>query len=657
MIVKQRIGLKNGVNDRMTTSALNQPQVLLSFDDQPTSPELNLNLQVQECCSLVKKCKSLEQFKQAHAHILKLGLFWNSICASNLVVTCALEKWGNMDYACSIFRQMEDPGSFEFNSLMKGNVNDFNLEETIFLYDDMLKRGLRPDNYTYPIVLKACAGLGAVEEGMQIHGHVFKLGLEDDVFVQNSLINMYGKCGEGHNSCVAFEKMDQKSVASWSAIIAAHARLELWRECLRLCRDMMSEGCWRVEESILVSVLSACTHLGDLDFGRCIHGCLIRNMSGLNVIVGTSLIDMYVKCGSLEKGLVVFQKMGMRNKMSYSAMISGLALHGSAKEALRVFAEMLEEGLQPDDVVYVGVLSACSNAGLVNKGLRYFGRMKFEHGIEPTIQHYGCMVDLLGRAGMLKEAFELIKNMAMKPNDVLWRSLLSSSKIHQDLEIGMIAAGNLFPLNSHNASDYLLLSNMYAKAQRWEDVAKIRKAMASKGLIQVPGFSMVKVNGKIFKFVSQDRSHPQCEGVYEMLYQMEWQLKFDGYSPDTSQVLLDVDEVEKRQRLSAHSQKLAIAFALLHTADGAPIKTCSTNFKMELALVEITGEKKILKSYQVFFQLKTWNHAIPDNLKAQQNRSILFRAGTFMLMGHNQHESQACPSYYTQLDEIQRYNR
>lgn len=553
------------------TPVLNKTHLLLSTKD-PKLTEFDLRLKEQECLSLLKRSKSMEELKQVHVQILKFGLFWDSFCAGNLVASCALSDWGSMDYACSIFRQLEEPGTFVFNTMIRGYVKDVSFEEALLVYYEMIERGIEADNFTYPALLKAGARSLALEEGMQIHGHIFKLGLEDDVFVQNSLISMYGKFGEVKHSCAVFEQMDQKTVASWSALIGAHASLGLWCECLMLFGDMSSEELWRAEESTLVSVLSACTHLGALDLGRCTHGSLLRNISGLNVIVQTSLIDMYVKCGCLEKGWRLFQNMAKKNQLSYTVMISGLAMHGHGREALRVFSEMLKEGLVPDDVVYVGVLSACSHAGLVNEGLQCFNSMKFEHGIEPTVRHYGCLVDLMGRAGLLNEAFKLINSMPIEPNDVVWRSLLSACKVHNNLVLGEIVAKNIFQLNSRNPSDYLVLSNMYARAQRWEDVARIRTEMVRKGFKQTPGFSLVEVKRKVYKFVSQDTSHPQCDDIYEMIHQMEWQLKFEGYSPDTSHVLLDVDEEEKRQRLKAHSQKLAIAFALIHTSQGSPIR-------------------------------------------------------------------------------------
>ncbi|KAI3703545.1 hypothetical protein L1987_73698 [Smallanthus sonchifolius] len=527
----------------------------------------------QECISLIKNCKNIQELKQSHCLILKLGLDYSSFCTGNLLSTCALSSWGSMDYACLIFQQIDSPDSFEFNTMIRGHIKDMNLDEAVMLYNQMLEMGIQPNNFTYPSILKGCAYLHRLKQGMQFHGHVIKYGFEDDVFVQNSLINMYGKCGKLTQSCSVFEKMDDfdKSLATWSAIIAAHASEQMWSECLSLFQELTSQSCWRAEESVLISVLSSCTNLDALDLGRSTHGFLIRNLSGLNVIVGTSLLDMYLKCGSLVKGLTIFERMNVKNQWSYSVMISGLAFHGYGTEALRVFSEMLEKGFEPDEVVYVGVLTACSQTGLVEKGLDFFKIMTVDHKIKPTIQHYGCLVDLMGKAGKVKEAFDFIENMPMEANDALWYSLLDACRVHQDLELGEKVAERLLHLNSQTPNPYVILSNMYAKARQWENVALTRREMGQK-LMKTPGFSLIQVKRKVYKFVSNDIKWAHCKGLSDMIYQMEWQLKFEGYSPDTSEVLLDVDEDEKRERLSRHSQKLAIAFGLINTSEGSSIR-------------------------------------------------------------------------------------
>ncbi|KFK44951.1 hypothetical protein AALP_AA1G324700 [Arabis alpina] len=550
--------------------------LLDSRDDLTTQNQQvnNFRAKEQECLYLLKKCNNIEEFKQVHARFIKLSLFCSSpFSASSVLATCAFSKWENgMDYAASIFREIDDPCTFDFNTMIRGYVNEMSFEEALCVYIEMLEDGIEPDHFTYPCLLKACTRLKLIREGKQIHGHVFKLGFEDDVYVQNSLINMYGRCGEMALSSAVFEKLESKTAASWSSMVSACAGVGMWGECLMLFREMCRETNLKAEESGMVNALSACANTRALNLGMSIHGFLLRNISELNIAVQTSLVDMYAKCGCLHKALHIFKTMETRNKLTYSAMISGLALQGEGEAALRMFSEMTEEGLEPDHVVYVSVLNACSHSGLVKEGRRVFEEMLREGKVEPTAEHYGCLVDLLGRAGLLEEALATIQTMPIEQNDVVWRSFLSSCRVHQNVELGEIAARELLKLSSHNPGDYLVISNMYAQAQMWEDVARSRTEMANKGLKQTPGFSVVEVKGKKYRFVSQDRSHPQSKEIYKMLHQMEWQLKFEGYSPDTTQILLNVDEEEKLERLKGHSQKVAIAFALLYTPLGSIIR-------------------------------------------------------------------------------------
>lgn len=560
----------------MITSPPLIQSLLASRDDVIHNPEVNsFRAKEQECLYLLKRCNNIEEFKQVHAKFIKLSLFSSSpFSASSVLATCAHSGWENsMNYAASIFRGIDDPCTFDYNTMIRGYVNETSFEDALCVYSEMVEEGVEPDNFTYPFVLKACTRLKSVREGKQIHGHVFKLGFEADVFVQNSLINMYGRCGEMTLSSAVFERMESKTAASWSSMVSARAGVGMWSDCLMLFREMCRETGLKAEESGMVSALSACANTGALDLGMSIHAYLLRNINELNIAVKTSLVDMYAKCGCLDKALRIFKKMESRNSLTYSAMISGLALHGEGEAALRMFSEMIEQGIESDHVVYVSVLNACSHSGLVKEGRRVFEDMLKEGKVEPTAEHYGCLVDLLGRAGLLEEALETIQNMAVEQNDVVWRSFLSSCRVHENVELGKVAARELIKLSSHNPGDYLVISNMYAQAQMWEDVARVRTEMANKGLKQTPGFSIVEVKGKTHRFVSQDRFHPQCKKIYKMLHQMEWQLKFQGYTPEyVTQVLLNVDEEEKRERLKGHSLKVALAFALLYTPPGSIIR-------------------------------------------------------------------------------------
>ncbi|KAL4202936.1 hypothetical protein AMTRI_Chr02g265970 [Amborella trichopoda] len=533
----------------------------------------------QECFTLLQKSKNMKEFMQVHAKIIKLGFTHDSQRAGDAMAMCALSHWGSMDYACSIFHQIQEPNTFIFNTMIRGHVGENEPGKAFSLYVQMLLEEVLPNGYTFPFVIKACAQLSALEKGHQLHGMAIKFGFGFDTCVMNTLISMYAKCGDISSAKLVFDSIPQKNPVSWSAMISGYTKCGLWDQCLSTFSLMQSEG-WRPDESTLVSVLSSCAHLSALDLGRCTHASLLRKFSNFNVVAETSLIEMYVKCGCIERGMTVFERMlNNKNMISYGVMISGLAAHGYGKKALELLSELMSEGWEPDDAIYVGVLRACSHAGLVKEGHRLFEKTISELQIQPTIQLYGCMVDLLGRSGSLKEAYELVRNMPIKPNEVIWRTLLSACKVHHNIEIGEIASEKLIELDSFTAGDYMLASNIYARGRRWGNVERLRTEMADNGLVQSLGHSSIEVERKVHRFVSQDRAHPQSNEIYEMIHQIAWQLRFEGYSLDTSEVLTYVSEEEKRDLVLGHSQKLAITFGLISTAPGSILRI-SRNLRM-----------------------------------------------------------------------------
>jgi pentatricopeptide repeat protein len=547
--------------------------------------------QAQPCgmVAAAVSARSLDEVRKTHARHIKLGLDRSPRHARPLLAACALSGWpGGMEMAASIFASLDEPESFHYNTLMRGHVGgraNSDPAAALRLYVDMLEAGVAPDNYTFPFILKACAQLAASREGGQLQGHVVKLGFQRDEHVQNSLISFYGKCGEAALARRVFDQMyaEEKTTASWSALLSAYTRAGLWTECIDSFGAMVRAGRWRPDESSMVSALSACAHLGAYDLGRSVHGALLRNAAALNTIMRTSLVDMYAKCGCIEKASAVFDDVTTgegKNAWTYSAMVSGLALHGDAPGALRVFEAMVREGHAPDAAAYVGVLNACSRAGLLDDGLRCFDRMRLEHKLAPHTQHYGCMVDLMARAGRLDDARALIGSMPTTgPTDTAWRSLLNACRIHGDLDLADHALEELRRLGAASAGDYVIVADMHARAGDRDAAAALRTEAVDRGLAQAPGFSAVEVRGKTHRFVSQDKSHPRARDVYEMLHQMEWQLRFEGYRPDTSELPLDVDEEEKRRVVAAHSQKLAMAFGLLSTPEGVPLRIV-TNLRM-----------------------------------------------------------------------------
>lgn len=323
----------------------------------------------------------------------------------------------------------------------------------------------------------------------------------------------------------------------------------------------------------LVSVLPAILRLGALGLGKWVHVYAMKKDIEANDELVSALIDMYSKCGSMYLALQVFEEgLSSRNAVTWSAIIGGLAMHGRAKDAIEYFSKMEQTGVTPTNVTFIGLLSACSHAGLVDEGRSYFNKMIRVYGLSPKIEHYGCMVDLFGRAGPLEEAEELVSNMPMKPDDVIWKALLGACKIHGNVEMGERVGKRLVELVPHDSGCYVLLSNMYASLGNWNAVAKVRLTMKERDTVKDPGCSWIEIDGMIHEFLVQDDSHPRKNEIHSMFEEMADRLKSVGYAPDTSQVLLNIDEEERESTLYHHSEKIAIAFGLISTSQSTTLK-------------------------------------------------------------------------------------
>lgn len=372
------------------------------------------------------------------------------------------------------------------------------------------------DNFTFPITFKACSLLSAFREGVSIHAHLFKLGFDSDVYSLNALLYLYCKCGRLEDARRVFDRIPERTVASWSAMIAGYDHNGEANKAIAVFVQMRMADVL-VDDTALVSVVSACTGCGCLKFGESVHAQAIVNGIQLDSVeLATAFVDMYAKCGAIITSREVFDRMPEKNVLSWSAMIGGLAMHGLGKEALALFVDMVAARVYPNPITFTHILSACGQNGLVGAGRRYYKLMKDEYGIRPRIEHYGCMVDLLGRAGLLDQALDFIVKMPMEPTEALWRSLLGSSCTHGDLEIGELAMHRLAKLEPI-AGDYVTLANLYAQKGQWEKVGKVRNMMCDLGVRKVPGYSLIEVNGVTHKFVVWDRYHPQTTHIYETL--------------------------------------------------------------------------------------------------------------------------------------------
>ncbi|KAJ4951513.1 hypothetical protein NE237_028345 [Protea cynaroides] len=522
--------------------------------------------------SLLKGCaKSLafNEGKALHCQIVKLDLDSDIYIATTLITMYA--ACGDPFSAGVVFENMSQRNQVVWTSMIGGYVKNHYPKEALFLFSEMEEEGQEPDEVTMVSLLSACADLRDVEYGKKLHSRIEESGMKVCVVLGTALIDMYAKCGDFDSARKVFDALPNRNVFAWSAMISGYARNNQSSQALRLFKQMVTQANQKTNEITILAVLSACTQLGDLNLGRWVHAYVVGAQLNYSTSLQNSLIDMYAKCGRIDVAQRIFDGMVERNVVSWNTMISALALHGLGDQALALFALMQVTGFTPDDITFIGVLSACSHAGLIQEGNHHFQNMKIQYGIVPKLEHYGCMVDLLGRAGLLAKAESFIKEMPMKANGAVWGALLSGCRVFNNVEIGERAANHLLELEPENDGVYVILSNIFARQKKWEDVSKLRGLMHERGIQKTPGCSSIVVDGIAHEFLVRDHSHPETENIYLMLDQVTQKLKQVGYVPETSEVLLNVDEDKKEDLVLQHSEKLAISFGLLKTKPSAEI--------------------------------------------------------------------------------------
>uniref|UniRef100_A0A9I9DMV1 DYW domain-containing protein n=1 Tax=Cucumis melo TaxID=3656 RepID=A0A9I9DMV1_CUCME len=588
------------------------------------NPNRTLNSSAQPRLILSKaltSCKTPRDLKQLHASFIKTGQIQDPLTAAEVIKFCAFSS-RDIDYARAIFCQMPEPNCFCWNTILRvlAETNDeHHQSEALMLFSAMLCDGrVKPNRFTFPSVLKACARASRLREGKQIHGLIVKFGFHEDEFIISSLVRMYVMCaviedayslfsknvvdfdgscqmeldkrkqdgnvvlwnimidgqvrlGDIKSAKNLFDEMPQRSVVSWNVMISGYAQNGHFIEAINLFQEMQSSN---IDPNYvtLVSVLPAIARIGALELGKWIHLYAGKNKIEIDDVLGSALVDMYSKCGSIEKALQVFETLPKRNAITWSAIIGAFAMHGRAEDAIIHFHLLGKAGVTPNDVAYIGILSACSHAGLVEEGRSFFSHMVKVVGLQPKIEHYGCMVDLLGRAGHLEEAEELIRNMPIEPDDVIWKALLGACKMHKNLKMGERVAETLMELAPHDSGSYVALSNLYASLGNWEAVARVRLKMKEMDIRKDPGCSWIEIHGIIHEFLAEDDSHSQAKEIQAMLGEMSMKLRLNGYRPNTLDVFLNTDEQEKARALQYHSEKIAVAFGLISTAPKHPLK-------------------------------------------------------------------------------------
>ncbi|XP_038888390.1 pentatricopeptide repeat-containing protein At1g06143 [Benincasa hispida] len=571
---------------QLTRSISNFVSSSISMPPQPPSiPSFK-----QTLLNRIKNCSTINELDGIYASMIKTNATQDCFLVNQFISTSL--AFNSVDYPVIAFTQMENPNVFVYNAMIRGFVYCGYPFGALQCYVHMLEEAkVFPTSYTFSSLVKACTFMCAVELGRMIHCHIWKSGFESHLFVQTALIDFYSnlerlsearkvfdemrerdsfawttmvsalaRAGDMDSARKLFEEMPESNTATWNTMIDGYARLgnvesaeflfnqmpvrdiiswttmitcysqnKQYQEALMIYIKMRLNGIIP-DEVTLSTVVSACAHVGALELGKTIHHYVMSQGLNLDVYIGSALVDMYAKCGSLDRSLLVFFKLMDKNLYCWNAVIEGLAVHGYAEKALRMFVIMEREKIGPNGVTFISILSACTHAGLVEEGRSRFLSMTRDYGIRPEIGHYGCMVDMLSKAGFLDEALELIKSMEFEPNSIIWGALLNGCKLHGNSEIAKDAVQQLMILEPMSSGHYNLLVSMYAEEKDWMEVAHIRAMMKEQGVEKkYPGSSWIELDGRIHQFSASADSHPDSDEIYFLLTELDGQLKLAGY--------------------------------------------------------------------------------------------------------------------------------
>lgn len=512
--------------------------------------------------------KACEQFsevfmgEEVHCMIFKLGFDLDLLVENGLIHFYM--KNGLLESARKVFDELCQRDVVSWTTMIDGYSQEGLPDEALRLFYQMLLMNIQPNEVTMITVLSAISQLGHLRLGKLVHEYIWKSNINvmvnlmnalvdmygkcgcvdsarevfdsmgiKDVFSWTSMVNAYAKCGDLELSRQFFESMPERNAVSWSSMIAAYAQANHAKEALELFHEMIAT-CVKPIDATLVSVLSACAQSGCLDLGSWIYDHFIDGkIIKLSMNLANAFIGMYAKCGDIKGAARLFNEMPERDIVSWNSMIMAYAVHGYGNEALTLFEQLKSEGTVPDDITFVGVLSACSHSGLVVEGQRHFKDMKSIFGIEPKSVHYACQIDLLGKVGLLEDAYELVRSMPVEPDEAGWGALLNACQIHGNVELGKYAGDKLLGLDPGDSGIYVLLSSMYATRNKWDDVKKVRRMMRDRGVKKTPGCSSIEVDGKFHEFFVADTSHVQSKDIYMTLDYIYMQLRIEGYVPES----------------------------------------------------------------------------------------------------------------------------
>lgn len=506
---------------------------------------------------------------QVHSCVVRGGFEANVFIQSALIDMYT--KCGDLSSAWRVMELMEVDDLVSCNTMIIGCLRQGCPEQALRLFKRMHAQSMKLDEYTYPSVLNCVALKKDVMTGKIIHSLVLKSGFAGFGLVANALIDMYAKQNDFNSAYRLFNYLVDKDVISWTSLITGCAHNGFHEASLKLFCEMRRGG--TASDRVLAStVISSCAELALSGVGQQVHANSLKSGVDDSPAVVNSLVSFYAHCGCLEDAKKVFDSMKTRNVVSWTALIVGYAQNGEEMKALELYEEMLANGVQPDYITFIGLLFACSHAGLTERGQSYFESMVKDHKIKPGRDHYACMIDLLGRSGKIEEAEKLLNKMDVAPDSTIWKSLLSSCRKHGNLELAKKAAAALIELEPQDPVAYVLLSNMYSAVGKWKEAASIRSSMKSRGVVKEPGRSWVEMNGVVTTFHSDDRNHVEADAVFLKVDEVLMKIKEAGYVPDMTFALHDLNEEGKEHGLAYHSEKLAVAFGLLKLPEGVPIR-------------------------------------------------------------------------------------
>ncbi|KAF5181263.1 Pentatricopeptide repeat [Thalictrum thalictroides] len=529
-------------------------------------------------------------------------------------------KCGDVEAAKKVFDKMMLRDIVSWNSLVSSYARNGFAKEAFQVFCEALDENvITPNKVTFLSVLPAIAESGYAFWGRCIHSFILRSGIEVDSVLCSALVDMYSKCDDLDMAFQVFESNPFRgTVASWNPMLAGLVRNQIFEEALELFRWMQFENV-EPDYVTMVAILPAVADSGALSLGKWAHSYIQKKNIRINAMLGSALVDMYAKCGCIELALDVFSEVEGKTTELWNAMITGLAIHGRGRDSLKLFSQMQVEKLEIDDLTVSAILNACSHSGMVDEGLRFFSNIKDVYKMTPKIQHYGCIVDILGRAGRLEEAKNVICNiMSIKPDTIIWKSLLGACRTHGNVEIGEFAAKHLIELSPNESSSYVLMSSIYEAAGRSNDAVLTRKKMIEGGVKKEPGFSSIESRGVVHKFLVGDKSHPRAGEIYTMLNDMRDKLKVRGYQPNKQLVFFDLHDEEKEDAIFHHSEKLATAFGLINGDRGDPLRIvknlrmCSDCHVFMKLVSEIYNQEIVVRDHNRFHHFVNGNCSCMD---------------------------------------------